>query len=862
MYKTTMGRMAQNTLKENAEMNSHEITVFNKHKKNMFLFLLIIFFLWPEISTAKVFLDPINSSFKSGAGQWQSIVSSYAQSLFWKLVLLDFTWTTIVWVKDRKEFGEILTGIIGKILTIGFFFSLLLSASDWIPAIINSFSDLGKAAATAAGADVGTLDSVFFTGLDLANEMLLKLADKDIFERIYLIIPTAFACICASIGFALIAGQLLVTLIESYIAIYAGIIMLGFGGSRWTSEMATAYLKFAVGTGVKLMLCYMVIGLGFNLFVNAIPGDMLNDPAAYLFYTFHVVALVLIYVYAVFNIPGLASGMLSGSPNMSLGGMAGAAITAGAGLAGAGAIAGSMGGKAGSMLGSAAAEAGGAGKALKAGFDQNRSSGMGFGESAMKAPVPGIKSAASMVGAKAVEAGKSLAEGGKGMLGKAGDAINNSAGGKVASNINGGSAGSAADSSGANNSAPVAGGGYPGGLAGDLAASENASGGSASSSGGSNNISQASSGGDSGTSSSPSSNAGGDQGMVGANAVEAGKSLVEGGKGMLGKAGDAINNSAGGKVASNINGGNAGSAADSSGANNSAPVAGGGYPGGLTGDLAANENASSGSASSGGGSNNISQASSGGDSGTSSSPSSNAGGDQGMVGAKAVEAGKSLAEGGKGMLGKAGDAINNSAGSMVASNINGGNAGSAADSSGANNSAPVAGGGYPGGLAGDLAASENASGGATANSDVGSGTSSGLIDTSSNLQSALGSRAASSGAPGKTGGTPSSSGGSASSGGGTSNNSQASSGGDSGAASSSPSGNAGGGQGDASGASVGSSDPHTKLLESINANLEAMANGPEQAKKLHQKISSLRDFVPNDGATVQTSGISMGHTRD
>jgi len=570
--------------------------------------LSFILLLLPEVSFARSFLDPINGSFKAGAGQWQSIVSSYAQSLFWNLVLLDFTWTAIVWVKDRKEFGEIITGIIGKILTIGFFFSLLLSASDWIPAIINSFSDIGKAAATAAGADVGTLDSVFFTGLNLADSMINMLADRNVFERIYLMLPTVFACLCASIGFALIAGQLLVTLIESYIAIYAGIIMLGFGGSRWTSEMATAYLKFAVGTGVKLMLCYMVIGLGFNLFINAIPGDMLNDPAAYLTYVFHVVALVLIYVYLVFNIPGLASGMLSGSPNMSLGGMAGAAITAGAGLASAGAVAGSMGGKAGSMLGSAAAEAGGAGKALKAGFDQNRSTGMGFGESAVRAPVPGIKSAASMAGAKLVGTGKSLAEGGKGMLGKAGDAINNSAGGKVASNISGGDKGS----------------------------------------------------------------------------------------------------------------------------------------------------------------------------------------------------------------------------------------GSAVDNSGVNSTTPAGGGGYPGGLAGDLAASENASGGA-ANSDVGSSS-------------------ASSGASGKVGSSTSSySGGSIASGGGSSNGGQTSSGSD---AVSSPTGNAGGGQGDASGASVGSSDPHTKLLESMNKNIEMMANGPEQARKLHQKISSLRDFVPNDGATVQTSGISMGHTRD
>ena len=162
-----------------------------------------------------------------------------------------------------------------------------------------------------------------------------------------------------------------------------------------------------------------------------------------------------------------------------------------------------------------------------------------------------------------------------------------------------------------------------------------------------------------------------------------------------------------------------------------------------------------------------------------------------MVGAKAVEAGKSLAEGGKEMLGKAGDAINNSAGGKIASHINGGATGSAVANSGADNSAPASAG--------------------TENSDIGSAAS----PTSSGGGDAGGSTASVDSA-----------------------------------------------QKNASNASVGSSDPHTKLFESMNANLEAMANGPEQARKLHQKISSLRDFVPNDGATVQTSGISIGHTKD
>lgn len=534
------------------------------YKQNQILLLGVFFFLLltPEVSFAKIILDNISSQFHTGTMKWQPTISGYAQSLFWKLALIDFTWTTIVWVKDRKEFGEIISGFVGKIFTLLFFYTVLRSATDWIPQVIDTFSVIGKEAATSAGADVGTLDSILFQGFNLAYAMFGALGEGwsllhplDAMERIATSIVLVPSAIIVAIGFSLIAGQLLVALVESYIVIYGGIILLGFGGSRWTSEMATAYFKFSVGTGVKLMLCYLIIGLGFNIITMQIdPALMKTD---FIGFCLTIVILTVLYVYIVFSIPGLASGMLSGSPNMSLGGMAGAAITAGAGLAGAGAVAGAMGGKAAGMAGSAAAEAGGAGKALKAGFDQNRSTGMGFGESAVRAPVPGIKSAASMAGAKLVETGKSLAEGGKGMLGKAGDAINNSAGGKIASHINGGPTGSAVASSSADNSAPV------------TAGTENS---------------------DIGSVASPASSGGGD---------------------------------AGGSTAS--------------------------------------------------------------------------------------------------------------------------------------------------------------------------------VDSA---------------------------------------------------------------QKNASNVAVGSSDPHTKLFESMNANLEAMANGPEQARKLHQKISSLRDFVPQDGATVQTSGISIGHTKD
>lgn len=543
-------------------------------KKRVLLLACIISILFiPEVSFAKVLLDATAISFKDGSAKWQSAIYGYASSLFWKLAVLDFTWTTIVWVKDRKEIGEILTGFVGKTISVGFFWLVLFNSSSpngWVQSIIDSFSTIGKSVAVSSGADVGTLDSILTQGFTLALNMYSVLYSNvgvtdvilhpiDTAERTFMIVPIFSTSIIVSLGFALIAGQLLVTMCESYIAIYGGIIMLGFGGSRWTSDMATSYLKFAVGTGMKLMLCYMVIGLGFNVFSAMIPATISLEKIWE--YVLTIIPITLIYVYLVFNIPGLASSIMSGSPNMSLGGMAGAAITAGAGIAGAGALAKTAGGKMQELAG----------------------------------PGSKLENAARM---------------GSSMMGTPGRGSTN----------------------------------------------------------------------------------------------------------LLG-----------------------------SGSSGVKPPGSGLSP---TGSFAA-----------------------------------------------------------------------------------------PMESNNQENS---------GGLAGDIASTERSSSVSPAGSDFGSS----LIDTKSNLQSALTEKSGSAQSPSRSGVTPSP-------------QSRTSSSSDTGSTAPvdavEP---VGGAKGNASGASVVASDPHTKLLESMNANLEMMANGPEQARKLHQKISALRDFVPNDGATVQTGGISMGHTKD
>ena len=55
------------------------------------------------------------------------------------------------------------------------------------------------------------------------------------------------------LAFTVTAAMLLFTLVESYLAVGGGIILLGFGGSRFTASAAEGYFPFVIRVGVRLL---------------------------------------------------------------------------------------------------------------------------------------------------------------------------------------------------------------------------------------------------------------------------------------------------------------------------------------------------------------------------------------------------------------------------------------------------------------------------------------------------------------------------------------------------------------------------------------------------------------------------------
>ncbi|WP_300341734.1 P-type conjugative transfer protein TrbL, partial [Accumulibacter sp.] len=150
---------------------------------------------------------------------------------------------------------------------------------------------------------------------------------------------------------ALIGVNMLVLLVSGWILSYAGVFFLGFGGSRWTSDMAIGYYKTVLNIAAQLLTMVLLVGIGKS-FVDQYYAGMSAGISLKELGVMMIVAVVLFAL--VTKLPSLVGGLAMGGSVHTMGsglgtgaamaavgmasaavGVAGAAIAAGAtGMAG------------------------------------------------------------------------------------------------------------------------------------------------------------------------------------------------------------------------------------------------------------------------------------------------------------------------------------------------------------------------------------------------------------------------------------------------------------------------------------------------------------------------------------------------
>src|SRR5260370_2927332 len=95
--------------------------------------------------SSPIFNDIVRD-YESIPAAWFGSLLPIAQGVFWTLVLIELTWSAIWWVVDREDGLGVVAALLRKILSVGFFYALLLNGRTWVSAVIQGFSQAGSSA--------------------------------------------------------------------------------------------------------------------------------------------------------------------------------------------------------------------------------------------------------------------------------------------------------------------------------------------------------------------------------------------------------------------------------------------------------------------------------------------------------------------------------------------------------------------------------------------------------------------------------------------------------------------------------------------------------------------------------------------
>ncbi|MBY0241066.1 MAG: P-type conjugative transfer protein TrbL, partial [Burkholderiaceae bacterium] len=264
---------------------------------------------------------------------------------------ISLVWTGGMMLLRKADIGEFFAEFFRFIFFTGLFWWMLINGPAMAIAIIDSMRAIGAAA---SGGPLASPSGI----VDIGFAIFAKVLDK---STVWSPIASAIGIVLSIIillVLALVAVNMLLLMISAWVLAYAGIFFLGFGGARWTSEIAIGYFKTVLDIAAQILVMTLLVGIGKS-FIDDYYTHMGADLKMTEMAVIMVVAVILLAL--VNKLPPMVGGLAHGGGAGPLGGGFGAGSIMAAAAMGAAAVA-----SAGSALAAGAANVGGGMQALKA----------------------------------------------------------------------------------------------------------------------------------------------------------------------------------------------------------------------------------------------------------------------------------------------------------------------------------------------------------------------------------------------------------------------------------------------------------------------------------------------------------------
>ncbi|MBR2124967.1 MAG: P-type conjugative transfer protein TrbL [Acetobacter sp.] len=205
------------------------------------------------------------TAFENATQEWQSVFTNYAKDLFWLLVPIAMVWRFGQIALKGEGLTEALAELVRFTIFIGFYYWLLENGTAIAQAIVHSMEEMaGTAAHTSQGLDASSILNLGLSTLGnilYNNYKIFSLNESHDFGAIFdVALGIFFACLCA-----VIAIYVLLAVLAVWFLMYAGIFILGFGSTSWTSDMAINYFRTVLASSIRLATIILIVGVCQNV---------------------------------------------------------------------------------------------------------------------------------------------------------------------------------------------------------------------------------------------------------------------------------------------------------------------------------------------------------------------------------------------------------------------------------------------------------------------------------------------------------------------------------------------------------------------------------------------------------------------
>ncbi|MBF8774834.1 P-type conjugative transfer protein TrbL [Pseudomonas fulva] len=203
-------------------------------------------------------LNDVTDEFLKASAEWAATIAIYATRLFWTLAAISLVWTFGFMAMRKADIGEFFAEFIKFIIFTGFYLWLLRNGPDFAISIIRSLMQVGSEAGGVDELNPSTPVTIGFQIIAKASKSISIFKPGDS-------LAIVLVCLIILLCLAAVAANVLMVLVTAWIMAYAGMFVLGFGGSRWTSDIAIGYFRSVAGIALKLLTMTLMIGIATSV---------------------------------------------------------------------------------------------------------------------------------------------------------------------------------------------------------------------------------------------------------------------------------------------------------------------------------------------------------------------------------------------------------------------------------------------------------------------------------------------------------------------------------------------------------------------------------------------------------------------